>query len=194
MSRDAHRSWCLVAPELRVKGAEWVQQVVIGDLVVGSAEVVTRGAAQLTMVVTGDRRSQLYIDEPVTCRPGPDSETTAQGVHLVGVEPSVVDIGVHELAGDRTTLAPDRPGHRIGANVDVGMWCDLEHFAFGVVGIALQHNAISANPCDTLASSRGVGDRTPFEHTPLNATQVADLCAAISGDTDTTLSSYPVYG
>lgn len=59
-----------------------------------------------------------------------------------------------------------------------------------VMRYAVQHGAISTNPCDALAGGRGVGDRSHFEHTPLTATQVADLCAAI----ETGPPAYPAYG
>jgi hypothetical protein len=50
---------------------------------------------------------------------------------------------------------------------------------------ALRHNAISSNPCDRVdfSTHRAVGDNASFEHSSLTATQVAELCAAIAGDT-----------
>lgn len=65
---------------------------------------------------------------------------------------------------------------------------------------ALQHRAITANPCEAVdfSVSRSTGDDDGFEHNPLTAGEVAALVAAVAGNppesyTAATLPAYPVY-
>ncbi|MEW2478841.1 hypothetical protein AB0876_04555 [Mycobacterium sp. NPDC049093] len=65
---------------------------------------------------------------------------------------------------------------------------------------ALQHKAITVNPCEAVdfSASRSTGDTDSFEHNPLSAGEVAALVAAVAGDppethTAATLPAYPVY-
>lgn len=65
---------------------------------------------------------------------------------------------------------------------------------------ALQHQAITANPCEAVdfSASRSTGDDDGFEHNPLSAGEVVALVAAVAGNppgthTGATLPAYPVY-
>lgn len=69
-----------------------------------------------------------------------------------------------------------------------------------VLKYALQHKAITANPCDAVdfAASRAIGDHGAFEHHPLTAEQVGRLTAAIAGRPPEgyhgpALPAYPAY-
>ena len=59
-----------------------------------------------------------------------------------------------------------------------------------VMRYARRHKAILYNPCESVdfAARRAVGDKAGFEHSPLNAKQIAALSAAIAD------VGYPVYG
>ena len=79
--------------------------------------------------------------------------------------------------GTRETLSPPTVDH---------VWPALR----AVMRHAVQHNAISANQCEALGKPHGVGDRSGFEHNPLTAPQVADICTGISAGPP----SHSVYG
>lgn len=66
---------------------------------------------------------------------------------------------------------------------------------------AMQHKAITANPCEAVdfSASRSTGDEADFEHQPLTAAQVAALRDVVAGcppenHTGPALPAYPVYG
>ncbi|WP_236592979.1 tyrosine-type recombinase/integrase [Mycobacterium intracellulare] len=83
--------------------------------------------------------------------------------------------------GDRKPLTPGTVKH---------IW-DVTRRVFKY---AVQHGAITANPCDGVdfSASRGTGDHLGFEHRPLIAEEVARLSAAIAGEVEG-LPAYPAY-
>ncbi|MDO3637633.1 tyrosine-type recombinase/integrase [Mycolicibacterium arseniciresistens] len=85
--------------------------------------------------------------------------------------------------GDRAPLSPATVKHAWG------MFSTVMRYA-------MRHGAISSNPADQVdfSTSRGVGDLGKFEHNPLTATQVGELCAAVAGEGYPNLPAYPVYG
>ncbi|MGW5522710.1 tyrosine-type recombinase/integrase [Gordonia sp. NPDC003950] len=68
-----------------------------------------------------------------------------------------------------------------------------------VMKYAMQHGAITSNPCDRVDydGGRATGDREKFQHRPLSAEQVAQLSAAVAGKAadanGQTLPAYPEY-
>lgn len=79
--------------------------------------------------------------------------------------------------GDRKPLTPRTVKH---------VW-DVTQRVFKY---AVQHKAITANPCDAVdfSASRSAGDVDGFQHRPLSAEEVGRLSAAIAG-----LPAYPAY-
>ncbi|WP_353961356.1 hypothetical protein [Antrihabitans cavernicola] len=67
-----------------------------------------------------------------------------------------------------------------------------------VLKYSVRHGAIPSSPTDRVdfATNRATGDHDAFEHTPLTATQLAELSAAIAGQPTNgqELPAYPVYG
>ena len=121
----------------------------------------------------------------VLSRLGPLAVAAVTPVHVEQLLAAI--IRQFSRQGDRKPLTPGTVKH---------IW----EVTRRVFKYALQHNAITANPCDAVdfAASRAIGDHGAFEPHPLTAEQVGRLTAAIAGRPPEeyrgpALPAYPAY-